>query len=38
MEIPLENAISSFNELAVSIYIYLLLSLTDFMGPCPIRD
>jgi hypothetical protein len=27
-----------FNEFLVSIYLYLLFSLTDFTGPIPLRD
>ena len=27
-----------FNELLVSIYLYLLMSLTDFTDPNPLRD
>jgi hypothetical protein len=29
---------SFFNEFMVSMYLYLLMSLTDFMGPNPLRD
>ncbi len=29
---------SLFNEVMVSVYLYLLMSLTDFTGPNPLRD
>jgi predicted membrane protein len=34
----LENRMLLFNEIMVSIYLYLLLSLTDFMGDNDFRD
>lgn len=34
----LENRMLLFNEIMVSIYLYLLLSLTDFMGDNDLRD
>jgi hypothetical protein len=35
-ESPLENRIALFNEIMVSLYLYILMTLTDFMGPNPI--
>jgi hypothetical protein len=29
---------SFFNEFMVTMYLYLLMTLTDFMGPNPLRD
>jgi len=35
---PLDQKISFFNEMAVSIYLYLMLCLTDFHGDNSMRD
>ncbi|TNV85983.1 hypothetical protein FGO68_gene12606 [Halteria grandinella] len=36
--VPLENHISLFNEIMASVYLYILYSLTDFMGRVEVKE
>ena len=38
MASPIENYIALFNEFLVSLYLYILMLLTDFMGESNMRE
>jgi hypothetical protein len=38
LEDPLDLKFAMFNELMVSVYLYIMICLTDFIGENPLRD